>query len=215
MISSEQSRTAALWLSYLNYVTILKQFISAERTSNWQLHVQATQDVLNLFAATGHFNYAKSARFYVQQMQQLDMTHPWLFEMFSNGFHAVRRMNRHWSGLWSDLVIEQTLMRSMKTRGGLTRGRGMTDSLRHLWVQSMHSTAMVHDAMMALSGVAVKSSKQHVDMGESRRKRDFEDYEKFKVWLATRNPFYFPDEHLHSLTSGFISDSNNDGINRD
>ena len=80
-------------------------------------------------------------------------------------FHAVRRTNRHWSGLWSDLVIEQTLMRSIKTRGGLTRGRGMTNSVRHLWVKSMHSTTMVHDAMMTLSGVAVKSSEQHVDMG--------------------------------------------------
>ena len=166
-------------------MTIVKQFILAERTSNWPLHVQVTQDMLNLFAATGHFNYAKSARFDVQQMQELDVTHPWLFEMFSDGFHAIRRTNRHWSGLWSDLVIDQTLKRSIKTRGGLTRGRGITDSVRHIGVKSMHSTAMVHDAMMALLGVVVNSREQHVDMGESRRKRDFEDYEKFKVWLAT------------------------------
>ena len=33
--------------------------------------------------------------------------------------------------------------------------------------------------------------------------------------LVTRNPFNFPDEHLHSLSSGFISDSNKDGINCD
>ena len=76
----EQSRTAALGLSYLDYV--LKQFILAECTSNWQLRLQTTKDILNLFAATGHFNYAKWARFYVQQFM--------LFYGYSTMYIATR-----------------------------------------------------------------------------------------------------------------------------
>ena len=68
---SKTYRTAKLWISYLHYVHILKSFILAERTSNWALHVESTLNMLNLFAASGHISYAKSARFYVQQMQDL------------------------------------------------------------------------------------------------------------------------------------------------
>ena len=65
----------------------------------------------------------------------LQDTHPWLFDSFENGLHAVRRTNRHWSGLWSVLVIEQTQMISMKLLGGLTRGRGMTQCALSLGVK--------------------------------------------------------------------------------
>ena len=41
-----------------------------------------------------------------------------------------RRTDRYWAGLSSDLVIEQGLMRSMKSTGRLTRGRGVCESER-------------------------------------------------------------------------------------
>ena len=56
------SRTAKLWIQYQNYVDNLKLFICAERTGNWSLHLLALSTMINLFAATGHINYAKSAR---------------------------------------------------------------------------------------------------------------------------------------------------------
>ena len=49
---------------------------------------------------------------------------------FEAGVHVVRRSNRLWAGLSTDLVIEQVLMRSLKASGGLTRGRGMTERQR-------------------------------------------------------------------------------------
>ena len=66
-----ESRTAALWILYLKYVGIAKQFIFAERTSSWEFHLDVTSLMLNLFAATGHFNYAKCDRLYLQQMNEL------------------------------------------------------------------------------------------------------------------------------------------------
>lgn len=119
-----------MWLQYLEYVDTLKLFIQAERTGNWNLHLIAVEKMLNLFAATGHINYAKSARLYLQQMQQLPTEHPWLYHCFSEqGFHTVRRSSRYWAELWTDLIIEQVMMRSIKSRGGLTRGRGVTENV--------------------------------------------------------------------------------------
>ena len=49
-----KSRTAKLWIRYMNYIHIIKIFIRAERTGNWNLHLIATESMLNLFAATEH-----------------------------------------------------------------------------------------------------------------------------------------------------------------
>ena len=125
--------------------------------------------MLNFVAASGHINYAKCTRLYLQQMWELEDTHPWLYHKFIDRFHAVRRSDRNWAGLWPDLVIVQTLMRSIKSRGGLTRGREMNESVRHLWVLSLNAVASINHAMTDLSGHAVNSSQQHVDLGQTRR----------------------------------------------
>ena len=172
---STKSRTAKLWFTYLDYINITKRFIFAERTCNWLMHIEYTTEMLNLFASSGHINYAKSARLYIQQMHSLKETQPWLYKQFLDCNHAVRRSDQYWSGLWSDLVIEQTLMRSIKSRGDLTRGRGMDESVRHMWVLSLNHCAAIHGAMMQLSGLSLKSSEQHVELGSTRMSQDHKD----------------------------------------
>ena len=149
---SVESRTAKLWFLYLVQMQTLKMFIRAERTGDWELHLVAVSRMLNLFAATGHNQYARCARLYLQMMRELPVSHPWLHNEFAkHGFHTVRRSDRYWSGLWTDLVIEQVLMRAVKSRGGLTRGRGVTDSVRMTWIHSMHQCAEVRNAMTHLT----------------------------------------------------------------
>ena len=56
---SRASRTAKLWLQYLEYISIIRMFIRAERTEIWYEHLEAMRLMLNLFAATGHINMPK------------------------------------------------------------------------------------------------------------------------------------------------------------
>ena len=51
---------------FLEYVDIVKLYIRAERLGDWEMHLTATHGMLNIFAAAGHFHYAKSM--YLQQM---------------------------------------------------------------------------------------------------------------------------------------------------
>lgn len=99
---SQQSRTSKFFLLYCDYIELLKMFLYAERTSNWQLHLHAVGSMIGLFAATGHVNYAKSARLYLQMMENLAETHPWLHEQFMSGLHAIRRSDKFWAGLSTD-----------------------------------------------------------------------------------------------------------------
>ena len=140
------------WLRFMDYIEIIKDFICCERLGMWDGHLNAVTALLNLFAATCHIHNAKSARLYVQEMRKLPSTHPWLHQKFVEGYHTVRRSERLWTGLWTDIVIEQVLMRSLKIRGGLTRGRGMTESVRQQWVYIMHACAAINDAMTRCQG---------------------------------------------------------------
>ena len=103
-------------------------------------------------------------------MEKLPETYPWIYEQFMNGEHTIRRTEKNWTGIWTDLGIEQTLMRSLKSRGGLTVGRGMSESVRHQWVLSLNSSAHIHDAMVQLTGSVYESSEQHQELGRSRIK---------------------------------------------
>ena len=117
---SSKSRTSALWFNYLQYVTVAQEFIRAERTSNWSLHISETKnkEYAQSFAAKGHNNYAKSCRLYLQSIASLKTEKPVIYEYMA-GHHTVRRTEKKWSGIWTDLAIEQILMKSLKGRGGV------------------------------------------------------------------------------------------------
>ena len=78
-ILAAKSRTAKYWIQYLHYTDVLKMFIFAERSGNWAMHLSAVSKMIDLFAATGHGNYAKSARVHLQQMLELETTYPWVY----------------------------------------------------------------------------------------------------------------------------------------
>ena len=79
-------------------------------------------------------------------MHELPVKHPELYSLFMSGGHVARRRSRVWSGLPTDLTIEQTTI-TIKGRGGLTQGRGVTESARTLWVSSVYKTTTVKSAL--------------------------------------------------------------------
>lgn len=53
-VSVHNQRTATMWIQYMNMVDTLRTFIKAERTGNWNLHLQTVREMLLYFAAAGH-----------------------------------------------------------------------------------------------------------------------------------------------------------------
>ena len=104
--------------------------------------------MLNLFAATGHITYTKSTQLYLQQTSKLPKTHLWLYNEFVNGNLTAQRTKGDWTGIWTDLAVERTMMQSINSREGLTGGRGMTESVRDMWALSLSQIASVHNVMI-------------------------------------------------------------------
>ena len=168
--------------------------------------------MLGLFAVTGHSNYAKSARLYLQQMESLPESHPRLHAQFMSGNHSIRRSDRYWAGLSADLVIEQTMMRSLKSTGGLTWGRGMHETAQEMWLHTWTECASVRAALCQFTGTE-RSTPEHVEVGKARMQRDVADFTKVKQYLNMYSPFRFVDnKRLVSLSSGVIA-SDQDWVN--
>ena len=171
--------------------------------------------MLNLYVATGHISYAKSVRLYLQMMINLKHDYRWLHAQFmEHGYHSVWRTSKLWAGLWTDLVIEQTMMRSVKSIGGLTRGRGMIQSVRDLWVSTLHSCGEVGQSMHEITGTARLSSEQHVELSSSRCNKNFDDLTKIYSWFQQFDSFNIKDKRLRSLSSGLAA-SPGDQVNCD
>ena len=185
-------------------------FIRAERTGNWKFHLHCVQEMIPHFHAAGHLPYAKSARLYLQQMNFIQQVmSPEEYTLFSSkGYFTIRRVNEFWSGNFSDQTIEQFLMRMLKTSGGMTHGRGITDSTLTKWVHALPYCVPVCDALEKFTGVHSATSEQHKDLRSSTQAKDSKDYDVFMQWLEIHPPFagYQPDR-LVSIATGVIADT--------
>ena len=67
------------------------------------------------------------------------------------------------------------MMRSLKNRGDLTRGRGINETVRTTCIFSCHRCASIHEAMTYLNGI-----EQHIELGASRQLQDAADLKTIK-----------------------------------
>jgi len=204
----KENRTAQLWFQLMDMVSLLQQFLMAERTGDWEGHLSSVKSMLPYFAAAGHTHYLKSCYLYLMDMMNLSTDHPDVSEAFSQGLHVVRRTDRYWAGLSTDLIIEQVLMRALKTSGGLTRGRGMTDNQRSLWVLSMPACSEMNAAVQELTGVYYATSDQHKDVGTTRNSKDSTDTRTIIKFLSERNPFDEAVQDLRNIETGVFAELN-------
>ena len=76
---SEKFLIAQSWFQLIDHVGIAKEYVKAESNGDWDGYLAFLGKILNLFAATGHISYAKSARLYLQLMIDLEKDFPWLY----------------------------------------------------------------------------------------------------------------------------------------
>lgn len=61
--SLSQKRTSKPWIQYLDIVAVLGQYITAERTGNWDLHLQALSDMFP-YCVASDINIIQNRYFY-------------------------------------------------------------------------------------------------------------------------------------------------------
>ena len=131
-------------------------------------------------------------------MLNLQHSHPRVHRAFCDGLFPVRRSDGAWSGIFTDLFIEQVLMVGIKSTGGLTGGLGFDESTLQLFLLSRPICADVTLSIFEISGLCDLDEAGHRDLKASWIRRDMSDIYKLVHVLVQREVF---DQSLPNLVS--------------
>ena len=95
--------------------------------------------------------WSASFSFFLKLACWIGFNYPDAYRDVVSGFHVVRRSDRLWTALSTDL--KQVLTRSLKTSEGLTRGRGITEQQRLIWLLSMPACAETNRLFQGITRV--------------------------------------------------------------
>ena len=77
--------TAKYWSMYIDMVTILKEYIHAERVGDWNEHLAPVEKMLPYTVSVQHTKYMICLPMYLRDMRDLEQTHPDVFLKFMEG----------------------------------------------------------------------------------------------------------------------------------
>ena len=122
--------------------------------------------MLSYFTVSGHNMYAKSAYLYLTNMQKLHETHTDIY----------------WAGVSTDLVIEQMLLKSLKSVGVWQEVEA--------WMMSKELYGSSQGRQL-FCGTMYTTSEQHKETNITTRKRGNMNAEVIIEYMYERNPFNF------------------------
>jgi hypothetical protein len=201
----QEGATFTFWSSYLNMIELLLLHTRATRTGHWQLHLSTLQSMIPWFFAYDHRNYARYLPAYLTEMGALSSTHPEVFEYLKSGNFSVQRQSRYgFSKIACDQLIEQTLNRDSKTKGGLT-GITLNKGAVNRWVLSHHERAAIFRACLAMADKD-ESNRSRKDLDISYNKRYEEDIQAVAgIVEAMINPFATQRDDLINISLGVVA----------
>ena len=131
-------------------VETIRIFICAERMGDFSLHLLCiTNRMLDIFAADGHQNYAKSARLYVQIMLKYgegSPEHQAVFQSFKmTGNIVVRYSSLGWSRIWGEFCIEYKMVKTSKSNDIYSVGLFCNhESVHRCWIQTLSHLSWIN-----------------------------------------------------------------------
>ena len=102
--------------------------------------------MLPYFITAGHHQYAKRTRMSLQLFDAWSQQCPELMdEVFRKDHHTVRISSRNWTGTRSDRSIEESVMREVKTSGGIGHGALCHEDALGSWFLFIEHTSKVSE----------------------------------------------------------------------
>ena len=135
-----RSKLFTFWNEYGAMVTSLLQFLKAERTGNWKLHVSSIAAMLPHYFAMDRQNYARFLPVYLADMQRLELTHPDVYKEFAAGNHSISHSGQPFSQVSADMALEQSINADSKSRGGVI-GISQSSAALERWFLTIHERA--------------------------------------------------------------------------
>ena len=193
---------------------ILLQFIKAECTGNWRLHLSSTATMVPHFFAMDRTNYARWLPIYLADMHKLEEGHPEVYQTFIAGNHSVSHSQKPFAQVWTDMALEQSINLDSKSKGGIVGISRREDAVER-WFLTSHERAAITRSLKEMCGVEDgERVGTHKEAGAARIKRDEEDVKKILSSFTSglmSNPFTIPEDQdaaetvpLYNIATGVV-----------
>ena len=204
--SGKHSKMFAFWEEYGHMVKLLLQFVKAERTGNWELHLLSVAAMVPHFFSMDRPNYARWLPVYIMDMRQLATKHPEVHKEFVNGNHAVSRSSKPFAQVWTDMALEQTINADSKSKGGII-GISQNPGALDRWFLTSHERASVTTALKYMFTQERDRVDIHKEAAPKRVARDEADVQKLISCFTSdlmSSPFTQEAELLVNFATGVV-----------
>lgn len=135
-INGDHGCTPKFILLYVWFVELYQLFERAIRTSDLNMYIFAAYYMCSLFFTFNHQNYARWLTRNLDDLMNIEKTHPGLLIEFQNGALSIRRTANNFCRSAIDLTLEQTINANLANR--LTGISAFTNSLhaRQRWCET-------------------------------------------------------------------------------
>ena len=158
-------------------VNILLQFIKAERTANWSLHLTTVAAMLPHLFAMDRSNYSRWLPIYLADMNNLQAVHPLVHQEFMSGGHAVSRSSQPFAQVWTDMALEQCINADSKSKGGII-GISQSSATLSRWFLTVHDRASITAALKKMYDLQTSDHTTHKESATKRLQRDEHDVQR-------------------------------------
>lgn len=134
--SGEHGATAQFVLMYIKYFEYYQLFEYALRTNDFEMYITAAKKMCPLFFALNHSNYARWLTKHIDDLVNIDESHPGLKKHFEDGALSIRRTPKNFCRSPIDLTLEQTINANAANK--LTGVASFTNSIdaRQRWTET-------------------------------------------------------------------------------
>lgn len=148
-----RSHMFAFWDEYVTVVLTLLQFIKAEWTGNWSLHLEATSKMVPQFFALDRPNYTWWLSAYLADMAKLEQKHPEVYKQFMDEDHAISHSSQPFAKVWTDMALKQSINLNSKSKGSIVGISQNPDALQR-WFLTSHERASITTAVKQMCGIS-------------------------------------------------------------
>jgi len=204
--SRAKSKMFAFWEEYGHMVKLLLQFVKAERTGNWELHLLSVSAMVPCFFVMDRPNYARWLPVYIMDMRRLATKYPEVHLEFVNGNHAISRSSKLFAQVWTDMALEQSINADSKSRRGII-GISQNPGALDRWFPTSHERASVTTALKDMFTQERDRLDVHKEAAAKRVARDEADVQKLISCFTSDlmgNPFTQEVESLVNFTTGVV-----------
>ena len=192
-------------------VMMLLQFVKAERTGNWCLHLAAASSMTPYFFAHDRHNYSCRHPVYLADMEQLQQKHPTVYQRFMEGDHVISRSSQPFSGAWTDMTLKQSINLHSKSKGGIV-GISLNADALHRWFLTCHERAAITSAVRRMCGSDDPDRiGTHKEATLTRVERDENDVQKIIILSKSglmKDPFAKESDSLNNIATGVVLPAN-------